>query len=129
MGSRPKLLGTVELRKACGPWPTRAAGTVVELFTDGALVEIADHDGNPSASLARHSHFSRRHRLLECGIGNAAKRASDKDAASSDAARFALNEEEASSSTLAHSFSSRIPVAKRASATACMDAAEFSSTG
>jgi hypothetical protein len=43
--ARPELLGTVELRQACGGQPAGAVGTVVELLPTEALVEIADQHG------------------------------------------------------------------------------------
>jgi hypothetical protein len=42
---RVKLLDGVELRVASGRWPAGQTGTVVKVFENGVLVEIADGDG------------------------------------------------------------------------------------
>lgn len=41
----PQLLDVVELRTASGRWPAGQVGTVVEVFSDGVLVEITDDHG------------------------------------------------------------------------------------
>jgi hypothetical protein len=38
-------LDVVRLKEAVGPWPAGTEGTVVEVYDDGALVEIANADG------------------------------------------------------------------------------------
>jgi len=39
------LLSAAELKFARDGWPAGTLGTLVEVFDDGALFEIADHDG------------------------------------------------------------------------------------
>jgi uncharacterized protein DUF4926 len=39
------LLDVVELRVVSGRWPAGTVGTVVEVFSDGVMVEIADEQG------------------------------------------------------------------------------------
>jgi hypothetical protein len=45
-GSEPGVLDVVELQAASGRWPVGTVGTVVERWTDRALVEIADERGH-----------------------------------------------------------------------------------
>jgi hypothetical protein len=39
------VLDGVELRASAGRWPAGRLGTVLEVFPDGVMVEIADNEG------------------------------------------------------------------------------------
>jgi hypothetical protein len=52
MPGHTELLATVELRVEFERWPAGTVGTVVEVFDDGALVEISDGRGHTLDVLA-----------------------------------------------------------------------------
>jgi hypothetical protein len=46
MGASIRELDVIELAVAAGRWPAGTRATVLEVFADGALVEIADERGH-----------------------------------------------------------------------------------